>query len=356
MNEGPKLDWREVVTSFEKDTPRVGNAYFWDDDPRVVKVQQHFPQISIKFVLTCRGTERYRVPKPDIARENIPLLKTVVVNRQSGEIQDLGEFEEWQRISKAKQTRKAVSARLSLSVFGKLGLMGVSEGEVGSNPEQDMEIDAPKSSQDGSLVPSSMALPTENRIQSVADAKAASCSPVPGWAPKIIPRHGPAFRALEPQQRADLARLHHNLGHPDPARLQRLLIDQGAENSVIQGALDMQCDVCLETQRKPKLPHPSAVHDDLDFNDVVGADGAHWKSKLGHTYHFMHFIDEGTLFHLGAPSGRTVEEQIRVFEDVWLQWAGPCKTMYLDPAGEYVSPKWNDRLQQENIKSGHGCW
>lgn len=284
MDEGPKLDWREVVTSFEKDTPRVGNAYFWDDDPRVVKVQQHFPQISIKFVLTCRGTDRYRVPKPDIARENIPLLKTLVVNRQSGEIQDLGEFEEWQHISKAKQTRKAVPARLSLSVFGKLGLMGVSEGEVGSNPEQDMEIDAPKSSQDGSLVPSSMALPTENQIESVADAKAASCSPVPGWAPKIIPRHGPAFRALEPQQRADLARLHHNLGHPDPARLQRLLIDQGAENSVIQDALDMQCDVCLETQRKPKLPHPSAVHDDLDFNDVVGADGVHWKSKLGHTH------------------------------------------------------------------------
>ena len=43
----------------------------------------------------------------------------------------------------------------------------------------------------------------------------------------------------------------------------------------------MQCDVCLETQKKPKLPHPSTIHDDLDFNDVVGADGAYWKSKIG---------------------------------------------------------------------------
>ena len=69
---------------------------------------------------------------------------------------------------------------------------------------------------------------------------------------------------------------------------------------------------------------------------------------------------KGLLFHLGAPSGRTVEEQIRVFEDVWLHWAGPCKTLYLDPAGEYISPKWNDRLQQENIQvamaAGESHW
>ena len=70
-------------------------------------------------------------------------------------------------------------------------------------------------------------------------------------------------------------RLHHNLGHPDPSRLQRLLEAQGADPQVIAGALDMQCDVCLETQPKPKLPHPATIHENLDFNDVVGADGAH---------------------------------------------------------------------------------
>ena len=64
----------------------------------------------------------------------------------------------------------------------------------------------------------------------------------------------------------------------------------------------------------------------------------------------MHFIDEGTLFHVGMVSGRTTEEQISTFEKAWLMWAGPCKTLYLDPAGEYVSPKWNDYLQGENIR------
>ena len=55
----------------------------------------------------------------------------------------------------------------------------------------------------------------------------------------------------------------------------------------------------------------------------------------------MHFIDEGTLYHTGLLSGRSTrstDEQIDTFEQAWLQWAGPCKTLYLDPAGEYVSP------------------
>ena len=121
----------------------------------------------------------------------------------------------------------------------------------------------------------------------------------------------------------------------------------------------MQCDVCLETQPKPKLANPGTIHGDMDFNDVIGADGAYWKSGLGHTYHFMHFIDESTLFHVGQLSGRTTEEQIATFEQAWLQWAGPCTTLYLDPAGEYVSPKWNQYLQKENIRkhqSSHGGW
>ena len=299
--EVPVVDWRGIITSFEKDVPKVGNAYFWVDDPRVVGLQELFPQITIQLVPICRGTERYRVPRQDINRDDIPLRKTVVVHRQSGETQDLGEFEEWQQLPKAKQTRKAVPAKISVSIFGKRGLVGSSGVRGFSTEKEDVAMELPLTQNDGLSAPSSMAVQTDNQKPIAVESQPAAESLVPGWAPKIIPRHGPAFRALEPQQRTDLVRLHHNLGHPDPARLQRLLIDQGAEPSVIQGALDMQCDVCLETQKKPKLPNPSTIHDDLDFNDVVGADGAHWKSNLGQTYHFMHFIDEGTPFSPWSP-------------------------------------------------------
>ena len=345
----PREDWKEIFTSFEKSVPRVGNAYFDFTDERVERLQNKFPQVEIRLVIICRGTERYRVPKPDIPRDDIPLRKTVLVCRDNGHIKDMGDFEEWQHLSKLKQSRKAHPAKISMSVFARYrqssgsGLVRSTESDAPMELPQSMSVSVP---------PSSMAVPaiSPNLSEESQESHPIEDEPIQGWPPRIIPRHGPAFKALTPVQKADLQRLHHNLGHPDPARLQRMLQDQGADPQIVQGALDMQCDVCLETQKKPKLPHLSAIHDDLDFNDVVGADGAHWKAQNGQTYHFMHFIDEGTLFHLGAPSGRTVEEQIRTFEDVWLHWAGPCKTLYLDPAGEYVSPKWNDRLQQENIK------
>ena len=43
-------------------------------------------------------------------------------------------------------------------------------------------------------------------------------------------------------------------------------------------------------------------------------------------------------------------DQTRAFEDTWLQWAGPCKTLYIDPAGEYVNDKWRDFFQREGIQ------
>ena len=75
----------------------------------------------------------------------------------------------------------------------------------------------------------------------------------------------------------------------------------------------------------------------MDLNDVVGADGAYWTNSLGKTFHFMHFIDESTLYHVGSLSARKVEDQIQTFLNGWVQWAGPCKTLYLDPAGECVN-------------------
>ena len=129
---------------------------------------------------------------------------------------------------------------------------------------------------------------------------------------------------------------------------------------MLNGVKDFQCPTCAENQDAPLLARPSSIHRELDFNDEVGGDGAWWKNGRGNSFHFMQFIDEGTLFHVGAPSGRTVADQIRLFEDVWLQWAGPCKLLYLDPAGEYVNNEWAQFLQRENIKvslsAGESHW
>ena len=342
--------WREVMNLLGKRTPRVGNAYCRLGDPEMQTVQQLIPHVEVRLVIMCRGTERHRIPNESFSREDIPLRKTIYVDRQTGSVVDLGPFEEWEKLSKMKQTRRAGPAKFSISIFGRrkrvLGLASVlppKDDSIGSEPIHD-PLHISKISE-GSTPASGPSQSQEDQVPTASE------DVIPeGWAPKIVPVHGPAFLKLSSQQRADLLRLHHNLGHPDSARLRRMLESQKVDPAIIAGAEDMQCDVCLESQPKPKLPHPGSIHDDLDFNDVVGADGAYWTSGTGETYHFMHFIDEGTLFHVGMVSGRTTEEQISTFEKAWLMWAGPCKTLYLDPAGEYVSPKWNDYLQGENIR------
>ena len=59
--------WKSVFSEFERDIPRVGNVYFHAPDPRVLRIQQQFPQVDLKFVLMCKGTERHRVPAPEHA-------------------------------------------------------------------------------------------------------------------------------------------------------------------------------------------------------------------------------------------------------------------------------------------------
>ena len=60
-------------------------------------------------------------------------------------------------------------------------------------------------------------------------------------------------------------------------------------------------------------------------------------------------IDEGTLYHLGIPSGRETEEQTRILENLRFQWAGPCKALYLYPAIEYRGEKLLEFAQREGV-------
>ena len=112
----------------------------------------------------------------------------------------------------------------------------------------------------------------------------------------------------------------------------------------------MCCDTCVETRSKPKLSQPGKIHEPMDSNDVAGADGAYWRNKQGRVFHFMHFIDESTMFHVVVLCERKVESQIQAYQEAWVHWAGPCRTLYLDPAGEYVNDAWAAHLQGDNTK------
>ena len=70
----------------------------------------------------------------------------------------------------------------------------------------------------------------------------------------MIPKSGPRFNQLEPEKRADLRRLHQNLGHPDPVKMMKFLKERGAETDVVQAAGEMQCDVL------PRIPGKTQEH------------------------------------------------------------------------------------------------
>jgi hypothetical protein len=74
---------------------------------------------------------------------------------------------------------------------------------------------------------------------------------IEGWIPRLVPKSGPKFLSLGKEEREELHRLHVNLGHPDPEKFCRFLVERGAKPAVVEGSKDMCCDTCVETQNKP---------------------------------------------------------------------------------------------------------
>ena len=146
-----------------------------------------------------------------------------------------------------------------------------------------------------------------------------------------------------------LGRLHNNLGHPSTEVLVKFLTERKAEPYMIQAARDFSCSACVEAISQPKMSRPAKIHFDGDFGDTVGMDVAYWTNSEGKTFMFTHILGEATLFQQAEATGRTSEEQFEALADHWFQWAGPCRVLYVDPAGEYTGDVWRDRLQREGV-------
>ena len=140
------------------------------------------------------------------------------------------------------------------------------------------------------------------------------------------------------------------MGHPDPKKFAVFLKDTHADPKIIAGALEYQCDACGESQPGYSLARPAAIHAHLTFNEVIGMDTASWTNDQGLRFTFVHFLDEGTLFHLGKRCAEDSDSQLSCFGDTWLSWAGPPRQVYLDPASEYNSDKWLEAMQSEDIQ------
>ena len=163
--------------------------------------------------------------------------------------------------------------------------------------------------------------------------------------------HGPKFRKLDVQQRQQLARMHHNLGHPDAQILGNVLRDQGWPSEAIEGVKDFHCPSCFEQQR-PKIARPSHLTLPRAFNDLVSIDAVTWTSAQGVGYTFYHMIDSGTNFQVAFTcESRTSKEVASQMQTYWFSWAGPPKQLMSDSAGEFCSEEFAKFLQSFDIQS-----
>ena len=171
-----------------------------------------------------------------------------------------------------------------------------------------------------------------------------------GWAPPPIAIHGPKFRNLSEVEKADLRKLHLNLGHPDPNVLAEHLKTHQAAPHVVEAAREYVCDACVESVGR-KHQRPAKLHEPRDFNDLVGIDGFYWSGSKGFRVHVFHCIDESSLFHLGRRcETRNTDQVIDTWSNFWTSWAGDPDQVYTDPAGEFISEKWKELMTSKSIQ------
>ena len=156
--------------------------------------------------------------------------------------------------------------------------------------------------------------------------------------------HGPKYRELNSAEKADLKKLHVNLGHPDPNVLAEHLKARKAADHVVAAAKEFVCDACVESVDR-KHQRPAKLYDARDFNDLIGMNGFYWSGTRGFRLYVFHCIDKASLFHLGRRyETRNPDRVIETWTEFWSSWAGDPLQMYTDPAGEFISQEWKDMM------------
>ena len=160
--------------------------------------------------------------------------------------------------------------------------------------------------------------------------------------------HGPKFRSLPKEQQNWISKIHHNLGHPNVAKLQNVLKQQGYSDEIIRGLADFHCSTCHETQA-PRIARPATLSEAREFNDCIGCDLVSWTSQNGRQHQFLHVVDSATSFQLATPTFRTDAESLyAAYQHVWTQWAGPCKQLVIDNASALCSDQFAKFMQSQD--------
>lgn len=353
-NESASTLCQQVVDELIRTVPRVGKHVI--DQPDIIRrLQEMFPEKQVKGVLACKGTERHMIPTPQINPEEAPFRRSIAVSRNTQAIKIESDWENWQYLSKRQINRNFHPCYLHITVYAanpsspsiNHGATAAQETEAlppdpaygdrsTESPAPEVPVQGPPSEPRGSQEHH------ENQNQGNSHSDRISID-------ATSTQHGERFRALSNHDKHLLVRMHKNLGHPSPQMMSQVLRQKGYPVTWSQGILDMKCSVC-QAQQRPSIARPATLKQELDFGDKVSIDGVTWTSQSGTTFHFYHYLDHGTNYHVAMIAPNRAEDAKGKFVLGWLNWAGPPNELLVDSATEFTSEQFEEFAQSMNIK------
>ena len=152
---------------------------------------------------------------------------------------------------------------------------------------------------------------------------------------RIADKHGPKMLALTPEEKSWVIKVHRNMGLPHAAKLRQFCQQLGCPSHILEALEDLRCSTCAE-MKGPELAKPSAIHEELDFGDVIGMDGIKWTNSVGKQFFCYHFVDQGTTFHTAVRTdSHATTDAIQALVQGWISWAGPPGTLVVDAGTEF---------------------
>ena len=261
--------WQPVFQAAAQCTTRGTTTLVSPQSDLIGVLQQRLPEIKILQVFVGRGSRNLQSPLGALPQTVAPLRFSVGSRLDA----NTGKEAFW---CLGKEDRLSMSPERKRVRIEPVSILITVFGQVSASPTE-RHPSEPQASESGTA--------TSSQVKPDMEA----------WGPPPIPIHGPAFRNLTKEEKSTLVRAHNNLGHPAPQTLANHLRSAGASPSIVQGALEYQCDSCLESI-EPRLQRPSKLPEPREFNDLIGVDGFLFKSRSGYKGYVLHALDEASCF------------------------------------------------------------
>ena len=349
----PSQAWQDIFSRLEKLLPRVGKRTI--EDPQILQeVQNMIPNMQVIGIRSCRGSNRTLDPPTNLRRGDAPFRRAVFIERGTGQLRAEAEWENWEILAKCNLIRPSLACKINVTIFAKespkIPEQSASSQEQSTVQERTSEEASPTQPPRESETPQMAETPPESPcVPEVLEPSKPELSPSQIH-DLMDAKQSHRFQSLPKDEQQMIIRAHKNFGHPSPERLSTLLRSQGFRAEVAQAALDLRCSVC-QSQTQPKLARPSAIRDELDFNDRICSDMLSWTNKQGTKFHMCHVVDWSTSFQAACVTpDQSTESIIQGISQMWFSWAGVPQEMLVDAGTNYNSEEFSQFAQSCNIK------